>query len=84
MLVSIPDPQDQDPILYAILASIVEALVDAFNWRLELRTRRDNTVDKSEHRSSNFVKEEAPPWTSRVGALEEHLDLSRLVLTEQT
>jgi hypothetical protein len=77
-LVSIPDPQDADPIRYAIIASFLEALVDAFNWRLELGIRRDNTLDKSEHRGSNFVREEAPSWTSRVGALEERLDFIKI------
>lgn len=44
-LACIPDPQDNDPIRHAILASMVEALVDAFNARLELGIRRDNTTD---------------------------------------
>ncbi|KAK2768770.1 hypothetical protein FQN54_000626 [Arachnomyces sp. PD_36] len=73
-LACIPDPRDDDPIRTAVLASIVEALVDAFNWRLELGIRRDNTTDRSEQRSSNFVREEAPFWTSKVGALEKPLD----------
>lgn len=68
-----PDPNDSDPIRYAILASMVEALVDAFNWRLTLGIRRDGTVDKSEQRGSNFVREEAPSWTAKVGALEKSL-----------
>ncbi|EAS32714.2 uncharacterized protein CIMG_03738 [Coccidioides immitis RS] len=66
-LACIPDPRDKDPIRYAILASMVEALVDAFNWRLEHGIRRDNTTDKSEQRSSNFMREEAPSWTSKIG-----------------
>lgn len=69
----IPDPRDNDPIRYAIIASMVEALVEAFNSRLELGIRRDNTTDKSEQRSSNFVREEPPSWTSKVGALEKPL-----------
>lgn len=72
-LACIPDPQDNDPIRYAILASMVEALVDAFNWRLELGIRRNNRTDSSEQRSSNFAREEAPSWTSKVGALGERL-----------
>lgn len=66
-LACIPDPRDEDPIRYAILASMVEALVDAFNWRLELGIRRDKTTDKLEQRSFNFVREEAPSWTSKIG-----------------
>ncbi|KAB8069237.1 hypothetical protein BDV29DRAFT_183170 [Aspergillus leporis] len=55
---------------------MVEALVDAFNWRLELGIRRNDTTDMSEQRSSNFVREEAPSWTSKVGALEKTLCFS--------
>lgn len=74
-LARVPDPQDDDPVRYAILASLVEALVDAFNWRLELGIRRDNTTDRSEQqRGSNFIREEAPSWMSRVGAVEKPLD----------
>lgn len=32
----IPDPMDPDPTRYALLASLAEALVSAFNWRLKL------------------------------------------------
>jgi hypothetical protein len=52
---------------------MVEALVDAFNWRLELGIRRDHTLDDSEQRSSNFKREEPPSWASKVGALEKPL-----------
>ncbi|KAK2811280.1 hypothetical protein FQN49_008472 [Arthroderma sp. PD_2] len=38
---SIEDPQDSDPVRYAILASLVEELVTAFNWRLSLGMRRN-------------------------------------------
>lgn len=72
-LACIPDPRDNDPIRYAILASMVETLVDAFNWRLELGIRRNNIIDISEQRSSNFVREEAPSWTLKAGTLEEPL-----------
>lgn len=41
-LESIPDPSDSDPVRYAVLASIVEELVRAFNWRLSRGRRRDH------------------------------------------
>ncbi|KAI1925482.1 hypothetical protein LOY86_001379 [Ophidiomyces ophidiicola] len=68
-LACLPDPQDNDPVRYFILASMVEALVEAFNCRLELGIRRDNTTDLSEERSSNFTSEKAPSWTSDVTAV---------------
>ncbi|KAI1935498.1 hypothetical protein LOZ12_005740 [Ophidiomyces ophidiicola] len=68
-LACLPDPQDNDPVRYSILASMVEALVEAFNCRLELGIRRDNTTDLSEERSSNFTSEKAPSWTSDVTAV---------------
>ncbi|KAI9807058.1 MAG: hypothetical protein M1825_005775 [Sarcosagium campestre] len=71
----LPDPQDEDPIRYAVLASMAEALVDAFNWRLELGLRRNKVRDESEQRRTNFIKEVAPPWTSKVGPLEKPLNL---------
>ena len=73
VLACIPDPRDNDPIRYGILASMVEALADAFNWRLKLGIRRKNTTDTSEQRSSNVAREEAPSWTPKVGGLEEPL-----------
>lgn len=40
VLHAIPDPHDQDPIRYAMLACLVEELVKAFNWRRGLGIRR--------------------------------------------
>lgn len=59
-LSQILDPQDAGPIRYAILASMVEALVDAFNWRLQLGLRRDKSMDESEQRTTNLRREERP------------------------
>jgi hypothetical protein len=42
---SIPDPCDSDIERYAVLASLVESLVYAFNYRLSLGSRRNETVD---------------------------------------
>ena len=40
-LSNIPDPCNTDPLRYAMLASIVEGLVAAFNWRLSNGQRKD-------------------------------------------
>ncbi|OAL35131.1 hypothetical protein AYO20_05608 [Fonsecaea nubica] len=77
-LCQMPDPKEPDPITYAILASMVEALVDAFNWRLELGLRRDKSMDESEHRHTNFNREEAPSWTAAVPPLPETLHLDKV------
>ena len=42
-LETIPDPKDKDQQRYAFVASIVEALVVAFNWRLCLGLQRDRS-----------------------------------------
>ncbi|OGM47867.1 hypothetical protein ABOM_003314 [Aspergillus bombycis] len=75
-LACISDPRDEYPIRYAILASMVEVLVDAFNARLELGIRRDNTTDPSEQQGSNFAREEAPSWPSKIATLEKALVFS--------
>lgn len=75
-LSQIPDPKDSDPIRCAILASMVEALVDAFNWRLELGLRRDGSGDESKERATNFKREGVPVWTATVKSLTETLDLN--------
>ncbi|KMO99913.1 hypothetical protein CISG_05261 [Coccidioides immitis RMSCC 3703] len=70
-----PIQKDNDRIRYAILASMAEALVNAFNWRLELGLRRGNSMDDSQL-GENFLKEEPPPW-ALVGPLAEPLILTR-------
>jgi hypothetical protein len=68
-LCSIPDPCDDDDERYAMLASLVESLVIAFNYRLSLGFRHDGAlVEKSEN---------CPPWVSRVPALRDTLHLKR-------
>ncbi|OBT68636.1 hypothetical protein VE03_01796 [Pseudogymnoascus sp. 23342-1-I1] len=72
----IADPCDEDPVRYAVLASLVEALVEAFNWKLELGIRRGGRpCDQSEERPTNFVREVAPGWTGKVGAVEKRVSL---------
>lgn len=72
----IEDPCDEDPVRYAVLASLVEALVEAFNWKLALGIRRGGRpCDQSEERATNFVREVAPEWTGKVGAVEKRVSL---------
>ncbi|PQE10145.1 hypothetical protein CJF31_00004037 [Rutstroemia sp. NJR-2017a BVV2] len=76
LLSQILDPKDPDPRQHAILASLVEALVDVFNWKLELGLRRGNMrPDQSEDRATNFVREVSPAWTKNVAGLEKHVSL---------
>jgi len=67
-LYSIPDPCDPDPIRYAILASIVEELVKAFNWRLQHGQRRtgENITRSIEVPWPKFDPEITPSWTALV------------------
>ncbi|KAL4957531.1 hypothetical protein BDW69DRAFT_156059 [Aspergillus filifer] len=72
-LLDIPDPKDPDSIRYAMLASIVEELHEAINWRLGLGLRRDH---KHVYREDDgdpyppFTPQELPDWTSRVPAID--------------
>lgn len=75
-LESIPDPTDGDPVRYAVLASLMEAMVDAFNWRLELGLRRGGKrwVEREDDgTAAPFVPEVVPAWAERVPALEDEL-----------
>lgn len=66
----IPDPKDDNPQRYAILASLIEALVDSFNWRYNLGLRRTRKTE-----DPCPANEIAPEWTRRVGRLPEPLRL---------
>ncbi|KAI5270724.1 hypothetical protein E4T47_05896 [Aureobasidium subglaciale] len=74
-LSNIPDPKEPDSVLYALLASMVEALVHAFNHKLALGLRRDGSKYLEEDRHSNFPRETVPSWTAHVKALDTPLDL---------
>ena len=74
-LCQIADPKDDDPVRYAILASMLDALVVAFNWRLELGLRRSGRTDLSEKRATNFTPEQAPIWVKDVAPLPHTLSL---------
>ncbi|KAL7620653.1 hypothetical protein AAE478_009648 [Parahypoxylon ruwenzoriense] len=73
-LSQIPDPQDANPVRYALLASFVEALVSAFDWKLEQGLRRDGSRNV-EDGGVKIPFEAAPSWTSRVKPLAERLNL---------
>lgn len=65
----IPDPQDPDPIRYAVLACFVEALVKAFNWRLSLGMRRDKNHiprERGDDPWPSYKPITGPLWTQRV------------------
>lgn len=57
---------------------MIDALVDAFNWRLELGLRRDKAMDESKERAINFKREEMPIWTAVFKSLTETLHLDKL------
>lgn len=71
----IPDPQDDNQERYAILASLIEALVESFNWRYDLGLRRSR--NRQDPRPANEV---APEWTRKVGKLPEPLSFEPQVL----
>jgi len=78
---SIPDPYDPDPIRYAMLASIVEELVKAFNWRLGNGQRRNgkNVCRTRENPTPKYVPETVPAWTALVPPIQK-TDLRELPL----
>lgn len=77
----VPDPQDQDPVRYAILASLVEEMVDAFNYRIGLGLRRGVEVYDSDYhalaREENKPFEVCPQWALQVPALDNLVNFGR-------
>lgn len=73
----IPDPRDPDPERYAVLATLAEQLVDAFNWRLKLGKRRNGDfIEPAEDGTpAAFVPEACPSWVKHVPPLDELLVL---------
>jgi len=72
----IPDPKDPNPLRYAILASLVESMVEAYNWKISIGLRRGVRVasraqDDANRNDHNKPFEEAPSWASRVPPVEE-------------
>jgi hypothetical protein len=83
-LEAIPDPKDEDPVRYAILASLVEALAGAFNWRLSLGLLRDGSkVFKSEE-IVPYVPVKIPEWAKKVAAVGEGLVLLEEGMTQHS
>ena len=60
-LKDIPNPRDQDPVRQAVLASIVETLVQAFNFKIGIGLRRGITNTKS-YLIERFAREPDPPY----------------------
>lgn len=84
----IPDPQDPDPVRYAVLACLVEELVCAFNWRLSLGMRRNRAHVYRERDADPyppFTPERLPEWTKNVPAIKEWMvaDLPPTMLDSQ-
>lgn len=82
VLADIPDPADPDPIRYAILASLAEELVEAFNWRLGLGMRRNHKHILRERNEDPYPPYEpvsGPKWTGKVPPIPQELlaDLPR-------
>lgn len=68
-LQDIPDPRDPDPLRYAMIASIVEELGEAINWRLGLGLRRNGDHLYREEDTDPlppFIPEQLPDWTKKV------------------
>lgn len=79
-IADIPDPQDPDPIRYAILACLAEALEVSFNHKIKHGLRRGITDKKpllifEFQKDPNPPLEKAPDWCSKVGPLSQRLVL---------
>lgn len=95
MLESVPDPHDNDPIRYAIIACLIEELVVAFNWRMSLglrRNRKNIVRETSEDPYPPYEPVMAPVWTKLVPAISatdlkrlspEYVDKAKLVLENE-
>ncbi|PPQ88422.1 hypothetical protein CVT25_011224 [Psilocybe cyanescens] len=80
LLADIPDPQDPDPLRYAILASLTDALVLSFNHKIKYGMRRGITNKQplriAEFRNNpNPPLESSPAWCNKVGTLSQRLRL---------
>ncbi|CAG8900688.1 unnamed protein product [Penicillium egyptiacum] len=62
----IPDPIDSDPLRYAMIASIVEELHEAVNWKLSLGLRRNR-----EHVYREEDGDLLPPLPGRTAGMDE-------------
>lgn len=68
----IPDPCDPEPIRYAIIASVVESLEEAFNFRLSIGMRRNGNhipptnYNGVENPYAPYKPVKLPAWTRHV------------------
>jgi hypothetical protein len=78
----IPDPQDPDPVRYAVLASLVEELVDAFNFKIERGLRRGVEIYDSDHtalaQEENKPLEVCPAWAMQAPGLPQEVNFGRV------
>ncbi|KEQ94881.1 hypothetical protein AUEXF2481DRAFT_29622 [Aureobasidium subglaciale EXF-2481] len=74
-LSKVPDPEESDPVLYALLASMVESLVRAFNYKLALGLRRNGDKYLEDDRHIDFPRETVPAWAEHVKPIDKTLDL---------
>jgi len=65
----IPDPKDSDPVRYAVVACILEALHESVNWKLSLGLRRnrkhvywESDVGNSKHNLVSLMPEMPRAW----------------------
>ncbi|KIM38599.1 hypothetical protein M413DRAFT_447801 [Hebeloma cylindrosporum] len=87
----IPDPKDPNPLRYAILASLVESMVESFNYKISKGLRREMRMTTSEENHALYMDpnkpfEQAPSWTSHVPPLEEWTSFleDRVIVIENT
>lgn len=72
----ISDPKDADPLRYAIVASIVEEIQEAVNWRLSLGLRRNGEHvyrERNDDPWPPFTPEGLPGWTKMVPPIDKDL-----------
>jgi hypothetical protein len=77
-LAEIPDPRDPDPLRYAML---VEAMVSAFNFKIDLGLRRGVFLSKRADRiASRYAVdkpfEACPPWTAEIPSVEPQISFT--------
>ena len=74
----IPNPNDPDPVRQTILASLVEEMVTAYNWKIGLGMRRGVKFHSKRDRlaSANAINkpfETCPEWATQPSPLPGHL-----------
>ncbi|KAF8971822.1 hypothetical protein BDZ97DRAFT_1901489 [Flammula alnicola] len=84
-LKDIPNPKDPDPQRQAILASLVETLVDSFNFKIGMGLRRGVTCEKPYliagfQRQPNPPYEEVPEWPASVEPLSKTLKMHPILV----